>query len=164
MESALFDAVNRFITKAQSLGAVGHRSAHAAFKAFEQRFPELMPPWYREVLEQTTIGDICFVADVKGLPWKGAGHFRDAETLLDEIEGAHPDIDLAEAGYLVLGAAGNGDGWVIRAGSTPDEPVHLLRMSSYRDGDPRDYNCLLLHGTSFAEFLDQVEPTTDWHG
>lgn len=160
----LAGAVERFLKRGEQIGVAGHTSPKSELCAFERRFPNLMPGWYREVLEQAQIGDICFVADVKGLPWKGAGHFRDAETLLAEIEGAHPDIDLAEAGYLVLGAAGNGDGWVIRADSTPEEPVHLLQMSSYRDGDPRDYDCLLLHGASFAEFLDQIEPTADWHG
>ncbi|MDP1587510.1 MAG: hypothetical protein Q8M07_07210, partial [Prosthecobacter sp.] len=80
--------------------------------------------------------------------------------LLIEIDGVFPDEELAKNGYLSIGAAGDGDCWVIRSSSTADDPVFLCRMSAYGTNDPADSKeCLLKHSESFAAFLDEIEPT-----
>lgn len=159
MDPTLEKACKEFVMKLSERGLSGKISPEADLVAFESAFPGLLPAWYRDVLASQPIADVCFEAEVDGLPWDGEGHIRDAATLLPEIEGAYPDIDLTKEGYLVIGAGGNGDGWVIRSDSSPSDPVCLLRMSDWDGGDPRNSNgCLLQHGTSFSDFLANIEP------
>jgi hypothetical protein len=159
MDATLEQACDSFVEKLSERGISGKTSSEADLAAFEASFPGLLPSWYREVLATKPIADICFEAEVEGLPWGGEGHIRDAATLLPEIEGAYPDLDLTKEGYLVIGAGGDGDGWVIRNSSTPSDPVHLLRMTCWGGGDPSDTaGCLLQHGTTFADFLSSIEP------
>lgn len=163
MNPTLESACKAFVAKLAERGLSGKVSPEADLAAFETAFPGLLPSWYREVLATQPIADVCFEADVDGLPWGGEGHIRDAATLLPEIEGAYPDIDLTKEGYLVIGAGGDGDGWVIRSDSSPSDPVCLLRMSNWGGGDPRNANgCLLQHGASFPDFLARIQPTEQW--
>ena len=163
MDSILERACTTFVTKLSERGLSGKISSETDLAAFEAAFPGLLPLWYREVLASQPIADICFEGDVEGLPWVGAGHIRDAATLLPEIEGVYPDINLTKEGYLVIGAGGDGDGWVIRSDSSPSDAICLLRMSNWGGGDPRDTKgCLLQHGTSFPDFLSKIRPTEQW--
>jgi hypothetical protein len=118
-----------------------------------------MPPWYREVLETTPLGDITFRLKDPDFGCHPFGHFRDADTLLKEIDGVEPDERLARHGYLAIGAAGSGDCWVLRSRSSADEPVYLCESSSYGPGAPADWpGCLLPLGHCFAAFLDEIIP------
>jgi hypothetical protein len=160
MNPTLEESCKNFVAKLAEHNLTGKISTESDLTAFEDAFPGLLPSWYREVLSTYPIADICFETVVEGLPWTGEGHIRDAATLLPEIEGAYPDIDLAKVGYLVIGAGGDGDGWVIRSDSSASDPVHLLRMSDWGGGDPQvTKGCLLQHGASFADFLSKIQPT-----
>lgn len=159
MDITLSNACDHFVARLSSADIPGKVSSEADLNEFDRAFPGLMPHWYREVLATKPLADICFKAEVEGLPWGGEGHIRDAATLLPEIQGAHPDIDLTKVGYLVIGAAWSGDGWVIRSDSSPEDPVWHFSMSPWGSGDPRDTKgCLLIHGATFAEFLSKIDP------
>ncbi|MBK1854758.1 SMI1/KNR4 family protein [Verrucomicrobiaceae bacterium 5K15] len=159
MDDAISAALDSFIARAADAGIAGSLSSEPDIVAFEQRFPSLLPSWYREVLATKSIGDICFETEIEGLSWGGEGHIRDAATLLSEIEGAFPDLQLVDHGYLVIGAAGDGDCWVVRCDSSPSDPVQLLQMSAYGPGDPKESpDCLLSHGASFTDFLGKLDP------
>jgi hypothetical protein len=162
MNAHLKQALDRFIARANAIGSVGHVTPPRDLARFDARFPSVMPGWYREVLQQASIGDITFCASSRlQLGWIPWGHFRDAATLLQEIPGVSPDDDLANAGYLALGAAGDGDCWVIRSSSTADDPVFLCRATSLDPtfGPDRSKDCLLKHSDSFAAFLDEITPS-----
>lgn len=159
MDATLNATADSFLQRCASVGVAGHISPEADLVELDSRFPGLIPVWYRELLATKKIGDICFETEVEGLSWGGEGHIRDAATLLVEIEGAHPDYQLADYGYLAIGAAGNGDCWVVRSDSSPSDRVYFLSSSSYGPGAPEDNpGCLLPHGSTFAEFLCRLEP------
>ena len=160
MDTNLSTTLDSFIQRATNAGIEGVSSSEADLVAFESRFPGLLPRWYREILATKKIGDICFETEVEGLSWIGEGHIRDAATLLIEIEGAFPDLQLVDDGFLSIGSAGNGDCWVLRSNSTPDDPAHLLEMSAYDPGNLHGApECLLRHGDSFLDFVGKLKPT-----
>ena len=159
MDPTLAASADSFLQRCSEADVTGVCSPEADLVAFDNRYPGLLPSWYRELLATKALGDICFETEVDGLDWGGEGHIRDAATLLVEVEGALPDSQLAEHGYLAIGAAGDGDCWVIRSGSSSSDPVFLLSFSSYGPGAPEENpGCLLPHGTSFADFLGRLAP------
>lgn len=163
MDKTTTASIQFFITRASSIGVSGHRSSSSDVAAFKRQFPNLLPDWYAEILTTFPIGDICFVANVEGVDWEVAGHFRDAATLLAEVPGSEPDLELANNGYLVIGAAGNGDCWVIKQNSSISDAVSFLCSSSYGPGNPENSpGCLLKHASSFEDFMNKVSPSDSW--
>jgi hypothetical protein len=163
MEKTTAASIESFISSASSIGSTGIRSSSKDIAEFKRSFPSLLPDWYEEVLTSFPIGDLCFTTKVDGIDRAIAGHFRDAATLLAEVSGAEPDLELAHHGYLVIGAAGNGDGWVIKQGSSIFDPVSFLCFSSYGPGNPENSaGCLVQCASSFASFVDKLSPSNSW--
>jgi hypothetical protein len=162
MNTRLIESLSRFISRANASGCHGHVSPVADLAAFDERFPGVMPSWYREVLQTAPIADITFIPKDPNFGCNPFGHFRDAATQLVEIDGVEPDERLSIHGYLAIGAAGNGDCWVVRSSSNAEEPVFLCESSAYGPGAPSDSpKCLLMHSESFAAFLDEIIPDPD---
>ena len=161
MDTLLELAVDRFLQQARESGAEGIVSSVEELNAFDHWFPGLLPTWYRELLATKPIGNLGFSAEVRGISCEGEGLFRDAATLLGEVEDAFPDVDLAQRGFLMICDAGDGDGWVIRADSTPDDPIEFVYLSDGGAGSLQDSDsCLISQGETLAEFLSALKPIT----
>ena len=75
MDDATSAALDSFIARAAAAGVEGSLSPVPEIVTFEQRFPGLLPEWYREVLATARIGDICFETEVEGVPsWVDRDH------------------------------------------------------------------------------------------
>ena len=159
MDTQLEMAVNGLLLRSENTGLKGRKSRKTDLDTFEDWFPGLLPDWYRELLESKELGGVFFESKVDGVSWEGEGHFRDAGSLLSEVEGAYPDVDLAQRGYLAICDDGDGSCWVIRADSTPEDPVEFVQMADYGGGNTHESDYIMINqGESFAEFLLSLKP------
>jgi hypothetical protein len=131
---ALQEAAEALEKRLRVLNAPRSSLDMAVWKEYEERFPGVVPTWYKEFLRDFAFMDVYLLLPTygEGIPWAKFS-FRSPK---DDIYCVEDDEEITPHGWFPFAEEANGNLWAMRSNAAPDSPIILIDHSGGGIGCP----------------------------